>query len=132
MALSYARYGLSVDEKNIQQGDIVVFDRGLPGQGHVTFFDHWTAPGILCCLGGNQDDQVCYANYATDRVVAYRRPGPDDDLVLVLPADAAKKKLSGLAASLAAAKAAAPPKRHPVDVSLTAGGLTWRGRLVTD
>jgi len=70
-ARSYLKYGEGVSRP--QLGDIVVFKRGLPWQGHVGYYISRDADGILV-LGGNQNNKVCYKYYAVSDVLAYRRP----------------------------------------------------------
>jgi uncharacterized protein (TIGR02594 family) len=70
-ALSYEHYGREIEEPI--HGCIVVMKRGK-GLGHVTFYDSKNFDGEIRCLGGNQHDSVCYANYNPDKVVAYVMP----------------------------------------------------------
>lgn len=71
-ARSYLNWGVRL--KSPVQGCIVVFSRGRPPQGHVAFFDSFTADGRLRVVGGNQSDAVSYAKYPKARVLGYRWP----------------------------------------------------------
>lgn len=65
--------GVGIKLEKFEPYCIVVFKRGKSWQGHVTF-------GIsdmgetLHCLGGNQHNSVCYANYPKTDVLGYFRP----------------------------------------------------------
>lgn len=72
MARSYANWGRAVSTRDAQPGDVVVFRRGKPPQGHVAFFLSWSG-SRLHVIGGNQGDQVSEANFAVEDVVAIRR-----------------------------------------------------------
>lgn len=74
MARSFLNYGEAVDAP--QSGDLAVFSRGNPNgpYGHVGFFDRMNEDGTIRVLGGNQGNQVSYANYPADRLLGYRRP----------------------------------------------------------
>lgn len=55
-----------------QPGDIVVLDRGSnPALGHVGFYD-FAGYGLICLLGGNQNDRVCKHTYNESRIVTIR------------------------------------------------------------
>ncbi len=70
-ARSYLKYGYPVTTP--QQGDIVVFKRGLnPWQGHVSIFIKQDSYGTYV-LGGNQSNSVCFKYYKTKDVLGYRR-----------------------------------------------------------
>ena len=73
-ARSYLDWGRPLSQP--ARGCVVVFSRGGAWQGHVTFFDHWiaNAPGTMVCLGGNQNDQVCFEAFSTRNVLGYRWP----------------------------------------------------------
>ena len=73
-ARSYMNYGVEVDLKDAQPGDIVVFWRGSKNgwQGHVGFFVKETAQKIRV-LGGNQTNMVNEADYGKDRLLGIRR-----------------------------------------------------------
>lgn len=58
-----------------KEGDIVVFKRGAPPSGHVSFFVR-SDGGTLYCLGGNQSDQVKISGYAKADVLGYRSANP--------------------------------------------------------
>lgn len=74
-AQSYLQYGTPVTLKQAQEGDIVIFKRGnVAWQGHVTYFVQNNGNGTIKCLGGNQGDMVCYANYNTNSLMGIRRP----------------------------------------------------------
>lgn len=67
---------LGVPTKDPQMGDIVVFRRGEPWQGHVAFYvGTTTIDGIkyFNVLGGNQDDKVSIKSYPVSRVLSIRR-----------------------------------------------------------
>ncbi len=70
-ARSYLKYGTVV--QNPQPGDIVIFKRGLPWQGHVAYYVSEITDSTRV-LGGNQDNQVKYKYYPTSSVLGYRRP----------------------------------------------------------
>tara|TARA_R110000868_G_scaffold411691_2_gene707568 strand:- start:6612 stop:7010 length:399 start_codon:yes stop_codon:yes gene_type:complete len=55
-----------------KKGDIVIFKRGLPWQGHVSIFIRET-PTHVYCLGGNQANSVCIKAYQKRKVIGYRR-----------------------------------------------------------
>jgi uncharacterized protein (TIGR02594 family) len=71
-ARSYKNYGDPIGKPQI--GDIVVFWRGSKDswQGHVAFYAGETKD-MIKVLGGNQGNQVCYANYPKSRLLAIRR-----------------------------------------------------------
>jgi len=74
MARSFLDYGTPVDEPKI--GDIVIFSRGEPWQGHVAFYMATRVIGgeeVVIVLGGNQNDIVSYDSYPSSRVVDIRR-----------------------------------------------------------
>lgn len=69
-AKSWASWGVGV--KKPVYGDVTVLTRD--GGGHVAFFVKDNGDGTVRLLGGNQHDEVCYANFPKDRVIAFRRP----------------------------------------------------------
>ena len=66
---------LGEEVKEPKKGDIVVFWRESKNswKGHVGFFKEFTAHGQVVCLGGNQNNSVCYRTYSADRVLSFRR-----------------------------------------------------------
>lgn len=76
-ARSYLTFGTEVKLENAKEGDIVVFERGTGGQGHVAFYVGATATQIRV-LGGNQSDQVSIASYPKSRLLGIRRPVTSD------------------------------------------------------
>ena len=72
-ARSFLKYGEPVDLADVQPGDIIVFKRGLPWQGHVAYYVQDADDEILV-LGGNQNDEVCYKHYDKKRIIGVRRP----------------------------------------------------------
>ena len=73
-----AKSWLEVGQKVIepQPGDLVIFWREDPNswKGHVSIYigiDEET--NEIICLGGNQDDQVCFRRYDSSSVLGYRR-----------------------------------------------------------
>ena len=74
MARSFQSWGRKLDKP--EKGCIVVLWRGSPlaETGHVGFFYGYSNGDTskLILLGGNQDDRVCFKEYPTSRVVAYR------------------------------------------------------------
>ena len=72
MARSYVTWGRAVATRDAQPGDIVVFKRGRPPQGHVAFFLSWAGSKIHV-IGGNQGDQVSEAALPVEEVLAIRR-----------------------------------------------------------
>ncbi len=74
MARSFLEYGDPVDEPKL--GDIVIFSRGDPWQGHVAFYMTTKViegEEVVIVLGGNQKDIVSYDSYPSSRVVDIRR-----------------------------------------------------------
>lgn len=70
-ARSWLQFGSS---KTFEKFSIVVFKRGnSPWQGHVAFAIEDLGSHIRV-LGGNQSDQVCYANYLKANVLGYVKP----------------------------------------------------------
>ncbi len=75
-AQSFKTYGTPVSDDDWRQGDILVFKfpSDQEWQGHVTYLNSWDdANNVVNCLGGNQSNKVCYANYSQDYVVSVRR-----------------------------------------------------------
>ncbi len=72
-ARSYLTFGTEVKLDKAKEGDIVVFERGTGGQGHVAFYVGASATQIRV-LGGNQNDQVSIASYPKARLLGIRRP----------------------------------------------------------
>jgi uncharacterized protein (TIGR02594 family) len=73
-ARSFLSLGVPTEDPEI--GDIVVFKRGEPWQGHVAFYvgtvmidgvEHYNV------LGGNQNDKVSIKPYSTNKVLSIRR-----------------------------------------------------------
>ena len=74
LAKSWLEVGKKVQEP--QPGDVVIFWREDPSswKGHVSIFiGKDTETNEIICLGGNQDDQVCFRRYSAASVVGYRR-----------------------------------------------------------
>src|ERR1041385_5402096 len=60
-ARSYLDYGTPVNIEDAQEGDILIFSRGNNNwEGHVTYFVKIIDGDYVQCLGGNQQDMVCY------------------------------------------------------------------------
>jgi len=73
-AKSWLEVGQKISEP--QPGDVVIFWREDPNswKGHVSIYigtDEET--NEIICLGGNQDDQVCFRRYDANSVLGYRR-----------------------------------------------------------
>ena len=77
LARSFSTWGDPVLLEEIQRGDVVVFPRGsVLWQGHVGFYVQTVyMDGIeyLEILGGNQDQSVSRAYFATQRALSIRR-----------------------------------------------------------
>ena len=74
LAKSWLEVGKKVQEP--QPGDVVIFWREDPSswKGHVSIFiGKDTETNEIICLGGNQDDQVCFRRYSAASVIGYRR-----------------------------------------------------------
>mgnify|MGYP001030551301 CR=1 FL=1 len=74
-ARSFLKLGVPVVDEP-KYGDIIVFKRGEPWQGHVAFYvNKKTVNGIdyYYVLGGNQSDAVTIEPYAASRVISIRR-----------------------------------------------------------
>lgn len=75
-AQSFRTYGTKVELDDAQEGDIVVFHFPFdqPWQGHVTYFVSWDdVDNKVKCIGGNQSNMICYAEYIQDYVTDIRR-----------------------------------------------------------
>lgn len=76
-ARSFLLWGEEV--KNPKSGDIVVFPRGEPWQGHVGFYVRTVnlsnGPHYVI-LGGNQEDKVSLEYYPASRAISIRRRLP--------------------------------------------------------
>lgn len=75
-AQSFKTYGKAVNVDDAVEGDIVVFHFPFDNawQGHVTYFVSWDdADNKVKCLGGNQSNMVCYAEYIQDYITDIRR-----------------------------------------------------------
>lgn len=73
-ARSFLQWGNKVDEP--KQGDILVFKRGEPWQGHVGFYVNskvLNGKRVYYVLGGNQNDKVSIITYPADRLISIRR-----------------------------------------------------------
>lgn len=72
-ARSFLKLGKSVNAP--MRGDIVVFWREHKNswKGHVGFFHKFDSNGDVVCLGGNQNNKVCYKTYPEERVLSFRR-----------------------------------------------------------
>jgi uncharacterized protein (TIGR02594 family) len=72
-ARSYLEWGLPVDLKDAQPGDILVFQRGnSTWQGHVGFFVGRSG-AMVRVLGGNQSDAVKEQHYPVSKLLGVRR-----------------------------------------------------------
>ena len=72
LARSFLKMKNAVSVEYPHKGDIVIFKRGLPWQGHVAIFVRET-PTHIYCLGGNQANSVCIKAYRRNKVIGYRR-----------------------------------------------------------
>ena len=73
LARSFVSWGYAVPLGDIRVGDIVIFSRTKPWQGHVGFVKDWTENDVLV-LGGNQSNAVSLKWYPFLRLVGIRRP----------------------------------------------------------
>ncbi len=74
-ARSYLNWGVPVDIKEAQQGDIGIIPRGSSSwQGHVFFIDRIEG-GWVWGLGGNQGDAVNIRRYPVSKLLGIRRAG---------------------------------------------------------
>lgn len=72
MARSYLKWGTKVSFNAARPGDVVVFSRGNPPQGHVAFFLSM-AGGKVSVIGGNQGDAVTIADFSAEKILDIRR-----------------------------------------------------------
>lgn len=72
-ARSFLNWGQAIALGKMQVGDIVIFERGKPWQGHVGFVYSWNADHIQV-LGGNQGDAVSVKWYPSGGLLGIRRP----------------------------------------------------------
>lgn len=72
LARSFLKMKNAKKVSNPRKGDIVIFKRGLPWQGHVGIYIKETDTHILS-LGGNQSNSVCIRAYPKRKVIGYRR-----------------------------------------------------------
>lgn len=74
-ARSYLDWGVHVDPADMEQGDVVILQRGNnPNEGHVAFFDSIVPhKGTIRLLGGNQGNKVSLADFPVARVIGVRR-----------------------------------------------------------
>ena len=65
--------GIPVEKSNLKKGDIIIFARGKnPDEGHLGFFEKWSANGSPIIVAGNTNDKVeIYEERGT--VLGYRR-----------------------------------------------------------
>lgn len=79
-ARSYLKWGVAVTSEEVRPGDVVILWRGRPEgwQGHVGFFDRYSADGRkIHILGGNQGNAVSIQPYDRTRLLGIRRaPSP--------------------------------------------------------
>lgn len=83
-ARSFLLWGDAVKDSP-KQGDILVFKRGEPWQGHVGFYvNHRVVNGQIqyYVLGGNQNDSVSVAMYPGDKLIGIRRVNLNQEKVL--------------------------------------------------
>jgi len=73
-ARSFLEWGEPVSLAGAKKGDVVVFSRGEPWQGHVGFYDHH-GDNYVTVLGGNQSNEVRLSAYDKSRMLGVRR-GP--------------------------------------------------------
>lgn len=75
LARSYSHYGEAVENwRSAVAGDVVVFRRGEPWQGHVAIVTGRFGNGTIEVIGGNQSNSVSVNSYNTQDIVAVRRP----------------------------------------------------------
>lgn len=70
-ARSWQKYGKEIQQP--ERGCIVVFERGDPSHGHVSFFVSRDGDAVRV-LGGNQGNRVQISKYPASRVITYRLP----------------------------------------------------------
>ena len=73
MARSGLKYGTPVQLKDAREGDVVVFKRGAPPSGHISYFVRLEGDYVVC-FGGNQSDRVCESKYPVSGLIGIRRP----------------------------------------------------------
>lgn len=74
-ARSYLDWGIPIEVRDAQQGDIGIIPRGTSSwQGHVFFIDR-TEGQWVWGLGGNQDDAVNVKRYPVTKLLGVRRAG---------------------------------------------------------
>jgi len=71
-ARSWLDWGQEADWNNLQGGEIVVLSRGT-SSGHVGFYTDSTDETVTL-LGGNQNNQVCEAEFSQSRILGIRVP----------------------------------------------------------
>ena len=74
-ARSFLAWGTPVREP--KSGDVVIFPRGEPWQGHVGFYVRTALVGgeeQYVILGGNQNDMVSLEYYPASKAIGIRRP----------------------------------------------------------
>lgn len=74
-ARSWLKRGTPVDEKDVKEGDVVIFWRGKPDgwQGHVGFVAGPIGKTTVPVLSGNQSNAVNITKYLKSSVLGYRR-----------------------------------------------------------
>lgn len=72
LARKFLEWGIAINEPI--PGAILVFMRGEPWQGHVTFFMSQDKDGKLFCLGGNQRNKVSIDVYNPAKLLGIRWP----------------------------------------------------------
>lgn len=78
MARSYLDWGVHVPPAEARPGDVVIFKRGKPPQGHVALFLSWDDTRVRV-IGGNQrnraagSDEVTEAPFPIDSILGIRR-----------------------------------------------------------
>jgi len=72
-ARSFMTWGQAIALGKMRHGDIVIFERNKPWQGHVGFV-YAGKPDSIQVLGGNQGDAVSLAWYPMRRLLGIRRP----------------------------------------------------------
>ena len=76
LAQSWLKWGTKVNPDDAQEGDVIIFHFpfNLAWQGHVGYFVEWDdEDNKVKCLGGNQQNMVCYAEYIQDYIIGIRR-----------------------------------------------------------
>jgi len=77
-AKSFLDLGTAIPLEQAQSGDIIVLERGKPGDpyGHVGFLSHYDENAIYL-LGGNQGNQVNVTGYSRQKFISAQRVEPD-------------------------------------------------------